>query len=902
MNKLVFFLSVLCLPAFADPVLHYQFENNLNDSSGSQSTGTVSGVVGFTSNGVAVGSAAATLTGADTTYITLAQQINFSASDLWSVTFWAQRGELGAQKGMVLGDRSNSNDFIWLNDQWNGLRFRPSGGGSLDFTTAKDRLMHHYALVVEGNGTMSLYVDGKLKQNLSLTNNITSPYSSFQINAIGRAYVGPLNFQGVLDDVRIYTYKLDAAGVFTIYTNNTLVQTVLDMDFENGLMDKSGALNGGTFSGTASIVTNDPAVAVSSKALKLSADGASYVALNKKITFGSNDLWSVVFRARRGEIGAEKSMVMGDRSDNNDFIWLNDTASGLRFRSSNNKTTDFVSPKDTKLHHYALVAGGDGTLRLYRDGQFIATNTLESTSFEIDTIGRGYSSNSYDFKGEIDNVKIFSGMLTAAAVLADYKSSWSADQIVYYTGDQNFSDQGIYGNNGTGNGNAGIETNSSLLSVGTGALTFDGADNSYVSLSSQITFTATSPWSMAFWARRGELGGQKGMVAGKTDTSNDFIWLNDSFTGFRFRSSNGTTSDFNTPKDALLHHYMLVADGAGRITLYLDGGSATNQTGKNTSFIINAIGQAYPTNSLHYGFKGQLDDVRIYSAALDAIAATNLFAMKNQVSVSSVTVTRLYVYLQGGQSNSDGRAVPTDLPTSPVNLQQQQTDVDFYYNDVLTYLYPATTSGTQFGPEITCGRRLVDQLNLNVSNRVAIIKYAVGGTTLYSNWIAGGDATTTGDGPNYVIFQQKVTAGVAALRAKYPSAEIIIKGMTWMQGESDTASDSGSAAYYANMTNFIADVRLTVGVPDLPFVIGRLSIRQTAVNNIANLPVVRNAQSMADTSYPWVGLVDTDAFGLKTDNLHFDATGQQSLGYGFADQLIWLFNVQRTKGTRVRFY
>jgi hypothetical protein len=395
------------------------------------------------------------------------------------------------------------------------------------------------------------------------------------------------------------------------------------------------------------------------------------------------------------------------------------------------------------------------------------------------------------------------------------------------------------------------------------------------------------------------------MVAGKLGNGSDFIWLNDGIAngsdGFRFRSSTSVTSDFTSPMDMLKHHYMLVANGSGKISLYIDGEFSSSLSGKNTSFYINAIGLAYPTTSLHYSFLGQIDDFRVYSDALDADAAADLYAMRNPTVTPAPTVTKIYVCLQGGQSNADGRADPAGLPTSPVNLQQPQSDVDFYYkiqggSGTLTTLRPGLSETSQFGPEITCGRVLADALILNVSNRVAIIKYANGGTSLYSNWIAGGDGTTSGDGPEYVVFQQTVTAGLAALAAMYPDAEIVILGMTWMQGESDTSSDAGSAAYYTNMTNFIADVRLTVAVPNMPFVIGRLSSGQTALG-ATNLQIVRDAQMLADTTVPWVGLADTDAFQLKTDNLHFDAVGQQSLGNEFADLLLHLRDLQNRNGT-----
>ena len=96
---------------------------------------------------------------------------------------------------------------------------------------------------------------------------------------------------------------------------------------------------------------------------------------------------------------------------------------------------------------------------------------------------------------------------------------------------------------------------------------------------------------------------------GAAANSTDFIWLNDSFTGLRFRSSNNTTFDFTAPKDMELRHYALVADGAGNLSLYLNGRWAQTLTG-NTSFIIDTIGKAYPTTALHY--KWMID---VFSAA-----------------------------------------------------------------------------------------------------------------------------------------------------------------------------------------------------------------------------------------------------------------------------------------------
>ena len=257
----------------------------------------------------------------------------------------------------------------------------------------------------------------------------------------------------------------------------------------------------------------------------------------------------------------------------------------------------------------------------------------------------------------------------------------------------------------------------------------------------------------------------------------------------------------------------------------------------------------------------------------------------------------IHVYLVAGQSNADGRGNPADLPRSPVDLQQPQTDIAYYFriqgnghplSGELTTLRPGTSESGQFGPAISFGRALADATAGDAATSIAIIKYANGGTNLHSQWKAGGDSSTAGDGPEYTQFQNTVTEGLAALAAAHPEKTLRIKGIIWMQGESDTLDGTRANAYEANLTAFIDDVRQTIG-SDLPFVIGRLSSAQTALN-ATRLQTVRDAQTAVASADPLVGIVNTDGFSLKSDDLHFDAQGQQELGSGFAAVLSGLSN------------
>ena len=252
------------------------------------------------------------------------------------------------------------------------------------------------------------------------------------------------------------------------------------------------------------------------------------------------------------------------------------------------------------------------------------------------------------------------------------------------------------------------------------------------------------------------------------------------------------------------------------------------------------------------------------------------------LTVESATAGTVLVFLQGGQSNGDGRAYLTGLPSE---LQQPQTDVDFFFRvegshpweNQLIDLKPGSPEFSQtnyFGPEITFGRDMADYYGSDPDTSVAIIKYANGGTRLYDQWAAP-------SGSEYVQFQNTVDAGLAALEAAYPTDDVQIAGMIWMQGENDASSDVYANTYENNLERFIGDVRTRYGA-DLPFVIGRLSANQTGLSYPTGHQAVMAAQTAVADGNSRTGLVDTDSFSMKSDRVHFDAAGMQDLGSAFA--------------------
>ena len=240
---------------------------------------------------------------------------------------------------------------------------------------------------------------------------------------------------------------------------------------------------------------------------------------------------------------------------------------------------------------------------------------------------------------------------------------------------------------------------------------------------------------------------------------------------------------------------------------------------------------------------------------------------------AAATAKEYTVYLLGGQSNMDGRAATSSLPTTPVNLKAAQTDVMYYngYSASNGYTSGNWTSlapgSTQFGPEVTFGRSMADN---HPDESIALIKYAHGGTSLAVNWKPG---PTGVGGADYLGFRSAVTNGLSGLTSSGDTYHIA--GMLWLQGESDTGTNATN--YGTNLANFIADMRSNYGT-DMPFVIGGIGY-----NTLDNYTVVSAAQQNAASTIPNVAYFSNyDLLGPSHNLLHFDAAGMQLIGQRYA--------------------
>ena len=235
------------------------------------------------------------------------------------------------------------------------------------------------------------------------------------------------------------------------------------------------------------------------------------------------------------------------------------------------------------------------------------------------------------------------------------------------------------------------------------------------------------------------------------------------------------------------------------------------------------------------------------------------------------------VFIIAGQSNADGRAPVADLvdnlavyaPVQPgafiyySNPAYTSTDTSHYQKWVS--LQPgystlgAAVPGPIFGAEVSAG---VNLSGFDAASTVDFIKVCEGGTSIASQW-------KPRSGRDYVA----LIAGVQDALAKLTAAgdTYTVKAMYWHQGESD---GSRTTTYASLLTTLVADIRADLNLPNMPFYIGELAYTHDQT--------FLDAQWSASRSIPNAGFVSAKGLMLNTDNIHFNAVGQVSMGLRWA--------------------
>lgn len=243
-----------------------------------------------------------------------------------------------------------------------------------------------------------------------------------------------------------------------------------------------------------------------------------------------------------------------------------------------------------------------------------------------------------------------------------------------------------------------------------------------------------------------------------------------------------------------------------------------------------------------------------------------LIVMFLGISTISFAQEEIDLFILAGQSNAQGwKANGNSYPTDNNNLDAQiRLNSTFIGGDdglanldtdgwVTMQTQPGRYTNGHFGPEVTFSRKL----KLAGFNP-AIFKYCKGGSFLATEWKQPGAGGFYDD--------MVVDLKIAIKELEDLGHTVNVKGFIWIQGEEDAKNDTYSAAYQANLTNLLNDLRNNV-IEDnsLPIVLGVDDARDR------NIPIAGFQKNIANSD---ANIIFTSMVGLaKSDLTHLTPAG-----------------------------
>jgi hypothetical protein len=301
---------------------------------------------------------------------------------------------------------------------------------------------------------------------------------------------------------------------------------------------------------------------------------------------------------------------------------------------------------------------------------------------------------------------------------------------------------------------------------------------------------------------------------------------------------------------------------------------------------------------------------KLFSAATRWLVAAVLAAGV----VAAANAAEYQLYFLGGQSNMEGYGYTAELDEQ---YRQRSGNVMIFAGQwafdnqpyggigIWAPLQPGhgvgfRTNGelnrysSRFGPELLFGQTMA---TLNPDAKIAIVKYALGGTGLsvgvgYANWFPD---FSVGNGINQYDHALNTLHNALShtdIDGDGVADTLVPGGIVWMQGEADAEhSQKAADAYGENLEQLMNLLRSALQVDDLPVVVGKVTDSGMAADGkvmdyIAT--VQRGQREFAESDACAAYVTVTDDISHLPDAWHYDTDGVVRLGTAFAEAMVEL--------------
>jgi hypothetical protein len=325
----------------------------------------------------------------------------------------------------------------------------------------------------------------------------------------------------------------------------------------------------------------------------------------------------------------------------NGFYLSVQTDRTIRFFERNGSTNvSSLTSTDTinvgSWNHLLAVRNGGTNLLYINNGTAVSTSNGTITHAEGFTIGRGGAHTSSLFNGKIDQVRIFNKALDSGEVDDLYLETYADPK-------KSTTD---YFDDGSGVALYELDEDANSSNFGQAA-SFNGS-SSQIAASESIISTPSSPYSFSLWFKKDSTN-YKGIFMNKSTTERigeiGGMFINATTIGiYTINTSNSNQSDIvyatvPTMSAGVWYHLVIIADNslANNGKVYINGTEASSY-----SFIISNANMGGATGNTLIGtgdgafFDGDIDQVRIYDAALSTSDITKLYEESSQIPTANL--------------------------------------------------------------------------------------------------------------------------------------------------------------------------------------------------------------------------------------------------------------------------
>ncbi|MFA6897000.1 MAG: LamG domain-containing protein [Patescibacteria group bacterium] len=513
---------------------------------------------------------------------------------------------------------------------------------------------YHFVGAFYSDGTQKLYINGSLDN---------TGYG-FPANANGADLIIGNNFNGSIDNVRIYNYARTADEVLSDYNDGMAAHLgknnqdlnrglVGHWDMEEGsgqtVYDKSGNGNNGTLGANTAVAADDPVFASGHDS---SGENGTGLNLDGQYNFVKIDNGGGDFN-----LSPRLSFGMWVKFDNfnqrqflvsNGDDWSSGSYSGFQFLLNSGGATwamyitqdstitanvEFADSIEANKWYYIALTYDQGAVKFYRDGILKGSSSsvpaiayTKSCILELGSFSDcgGTSSPWWTLDGSIDDVRIYNRALSDDEIRLLYNQKKPVLEMKFDEGSGTVAhDESFNHNDGTISGATWTEGKNG------GALAFDGVDD-YVDAGNRSDLNITNQVTIGAWLKSSQK--TQGMIAGKVNSAwNGGWWLraiatdgaDPSDKGICFGISKGVDWFYNevctnaSYIDGSWHYYSGFYDGTN-IKIFMDGVLKASSSVVTPTMVSDQDVFVGYNNVDHNYFNGSLDNVRIYNYARTA--------------------------------------------------------------------------------------------------------------------------------------------------------------------------------------------------------------------------------------------------------------------------------------------